>query len=542
MSFRPCAVIPSRNHHRVIADVVAGCRRAGLPVYIVDDGSDPPTRAALAALENVELLRLEPNQGKGAAILTGCRCAAAAGFTHAVQVDADGQHDLTVLPRLLELGRAHPEALVLGRPLYDASVPRARAIGRKLTNFWVAVETLSGEIEDAMCGFRLYPIAATLAIADEEGVSLRMGFDIDIAVRVSWRGTPVLNVPVGVTYPEGNTSNFHVLRDNWQITKLHTGLVFAMLARLPSLLRRRARATHWAVLAERGAGWGLRFLGGCYRLAGRRLCTAALLPVVLYFHMTGGERRRASRRYLERALAPAGRRVAWRDGFRHVLDFARKALETVAAWAGDIDPGKLEVMHPEALRRANAAGGAVLIVSHLGNAELSRALLAPERRARLTVLVHTRHAENYNRVLRRLRPEAGINLLQVTEIGPATAIALQERIERGEWIAIAGDRTPLSGEDRVSRVRFFGEEAGFPQGPYILAHLLRCPVYLMFCLREDGRWRLFFEKFADRIDLPRGAKEDALAEHAQRYAERLEAFCRRAPYQWYNFYDFWARP
>jgi predicted LPLAT superfamily acyltransferase len=184
--------------------------------------------------------------------------------------------------------------------------------------------------------------------------------------------------------------------------------------------------------------------------------------------------------------------------------------------------------------------GVMLIVSHLGNVELSRASLDDAARARITLLVHTRHAENYARLLRRFRPEAAIDTFQVTEVNPGTVIALKEVVERGGWVAIAGDRTPVGGGERVSRAKFLGHEAAFPQGPYILAHLLECPVYLMFCLRENGRHRLYFERFAERVVLPRGDKEAALAALAGRYASRLEAYCLRDPFQWYNFFDFWA--
>jgi predicted LPLAT superfamily acyltransferase len=472
-------------------------------------------------------------------VLEGFSRAAAQGFTHAVQIDADGQHDVGALGLLLRSGAEDPEALILGQPVYDASVPRARAFGRRFTNLWVWIETLSCRITDAMCGFRLYPLAPALAVADAAPLSQRMDFDIDIAVRMSWRGVRVRMLPVGVAYPAGNLSNFNMVRDNWRITRLHTRLVLGMLARLPALLVHRAAPHHWARLAERGAGWGLRLTAAAYRLGGRRLCLAMLFPVVAYFHATDAERRRATHRFRERAMARRGLRPRFGDGLRHALDFAAKAVEVAAAWSGDIRADRLEIVDPEALRRA-ALGGAVLIVSHLGNVEISRALLSPEHRRRLTVLQHTAHARRFNRMLAGLNPEAAMDCLEVSEIGPAAAIALQERVERGGWIAIAGDRTPPSGNSRVSRAPFLGAEASFPQGPYILAHLLRCPVYALFCLRDGARWRLHLEPFAERVELPAGDKRAALDALARRYAERLEAHAVAAPFQWYNFFEFWT--
>ncbi len=240
---RLCAVVPTYNHHRVLGAVVAALRGQGLPVIIVDDGSGERARGAIASLRaperDVEVIRLDKNQGKGGAVATGLRRARARGFTHAVQVDADGQHDLARLADLVALSLANPAALVSGRAVYDGSAPRSRQYGRWATHVWVWVETLSFRIQDSMCGFRVYPLAAALAVLDSEPVGQGMDFDTEIMVRLFWRGAPVVHTPVRVAYPEGNASNFHMLRDNWRITRMHTRLVFGMLGRLPSILRDR---------------------------------------------------------------------------------------------------------------------------------------------------------------------------------------------------------------------------------------------------------------------------------------------------------------
>lgn len=549
MTFRPCAVIPSCNHFRALPQVVEGVKALGLPVFVIDDGSDAEAAAAIATLhtpeQGVTVHRLEVNQGKGVAVGEGFRLAQAAGYTHVVQVDADGQHDLTALPELLQQACTHPDTLVSGAPIYDDSIPTARKIGRWLTHVWVFVETLSFRITDSMCGFRVYPVDTCMVLLAEERVGARMDFDTDIMVRLFWRGVAPIMVPVRVTYPPDNTSNFDVLRDNIRITRMHTRLVLTMLLRLPSVLAHRpprlgeSAPTHWATLAERGVYWGLRFVAATYRLLGRRACLAVLMPIVAYFHLTGTAQRRASRAYLGRVL---GRQPSWLEGFRHAFDFATRALDTLAAWTGGLPPGAMAVEDPDQLARANAdPRGAVLVVSHHGNVEITRALMDAASRDRLTVLVHTRHAENYNRVLREFRPEVAARMVQVTEIGPEIAIALQERVERGEWVAIAGDRVPVLSQRRVVRVPFLGTEADFSQGPWLLAALLGCPVRLLFC-RRDGpeRWRMALEPFAERVELPRGRRIEAISELATRYAVRLEEQCRQAPLQWYNFFDFWA--
>ena len=552
MTFRPCAIVPSRNHAAALAGIVHRLRGVGLSVFIIDDASDEPARQAIAALhapeQGVVAHRFEANQGKGGAVIKGFELAVAAGFTHAAQVDADGQHDLSVVPAMLSLGEAHPDAIIVGTPVYDRTMPLARRLGRWVTHLWVAVEILSLRIIDSMCGFRLYPLAPVMTLLREEPVGRRMEFDTDILVRLIWRGVVSISLPVRVTYPAGNRSNFDPLRDNWRITRMHTRLVLTMLARLPRILRQRARPggapRHWSGMAERGAYWGLRFLAAAYRLTGRYGCMVALVPIAFYFHLTGTEQRRASRLFLRRAYAALGnvREPSRLDGWKHSLGFARKAVETFAAWVGGIDTDAVDAPDKAEINRVAASGrGIILIVSHLGNIELTRATLDAATRSRIISLVHTRHAENYARLLGRFRPEAAVNTLQVSEINPGTIIALKEAVDRGGWVAIAGDRTPVQGAERTSQVRFLGHDAPLPQGPYVLAHLLGCPVYLMFCLRENGRYRVYFERFAERIELPRRGKAAALAELASRYARRLESYCLRDPFQWYNFFDFWAK-
>jgi len=195
MSFQPCAVVPCYNHGAAVGGVVARLRAQGLPVIVVDDGSDADTARVLDALPGIHLSRLEENQGKGAAVVHGLREAARLGYTHALQVDADGQHDLDDVPRFLERGRAAPEAVICGEPIYDASAPKARLYGRRITRFWVWIETRGRARGDAMCGFRLYPLAPTVALLERMRVASGMSFDIEILVRLDWQGLAIESVP-----------------------------------------------------------------------------------------------------------------------------------------------------------------------------------------------------------------------------------------------------------------------------------------------------------------------------------------------------------
>ena len=548
---RVCAVIPSYNHWQAVPAIVERLKALGLAVFVIDDGSAAPAQAALSALGapecGVQVSRLDVNRGKGGAVLAGFALARAAGFSHCLQVDADGQHDIAAVPDMLALARKHPDAIIVGHAAHDNSAPLGRVVGRWITHVCVWIETLSLDVRDTMCGLRVYPMAAVAALLDRGGhIGQGMDFDIEIIVRLHRGGTPVVSHPVSVTYPPGNLSNFRMWRDNWQITKMHTRLMIGTLVSSPIILWKRSRragtATHWAGFGERGMYWGLQASAWAYRLLGRRGCMTLLAPVVLYFYLTGGNRRRASLDFLRRAFAAGGRSQppGWWDGYRHFLSFARRALDSFVAWMGRMPPDAVLPMEVAALEEAKAQPrGAVFIVSHHGNVEVSRALLDRKTRQRVVVLTHTRHAENYNRMLREFNPEAAVNMLQVTEMGPDTAIMLEQRVENGDWLFIAGDRTPVSGNRRTSVAPFLGADAEFSQGPYLMAALLDCPIYLFFCRREGDHYELCVEKLADRAILPRGRRAEALARYAAAYASRLEKRVLEDPFQWYNFYDFW---
>ena len=242
--FSPVVVVPVFDHPRAIGGLVAALRGHGVPCLLVDDGSGPECAAVLRALAEaspgeVSLLRLEPNQGKGAAVMAGLREAGRRGHSHALQIDADGQHDPADVPRFLAMARENPDAVVNGRPIYDRTVPRGRLYGRYLTHVWVWINTLSLDIRDSMCGFRVYPLAPTLALLDSARIGTRMDFDSEVLVRLHWRGIVVRDCPTRVVYPEGGVSHFRMMRDNVRISAMHARLFFGMLWRLPRLLARK---------------------------------------------------------------------------------------------------------------------------------------------------------------------------------------------------------------------------------------------------------------------------------------------------------------
>lgn len=234
--------MPVYRHEKTSRHVVKSLVNLNVPVILIDDGNAPEGREILVQIAkdfaDVELVTHKCNRGKGAAMRSGMEAAVAAGFTHALQVDADGQHDMEAIPFFINEVREHPDDLICGYPEYDESVPKAREQGRKITNFWVAIETLSLKIPDAMCGFRIYPLASSWPVMKCLRNN-RMGVDIESIVRLAWAGLQMRFFPIKVRYPEDGVSNFRMFHDNVVISMTHTMLCFGMLIRLPLILTRR---------------------------------------------------------------------------------------------------------------------------------------------------------------------------------------------------------------------------------------------------------------------------------------------------------------
>ena len=240
---RACLAIPIFDHPETIGAVVESLAKFDLPCLIVDDGSDEATGKVLdrldAACPWVRLERLTHNGGRGAALKTGYRLATRLGYTHAAQIDADGQHPTGDVPLLLDAARRRPDALVLGFPVFGANAPRSRRYGHWISRFWVWLETCSFAIRDPLCGLRCVPLAPTVRVIDRIRCGDHMEFDPEIAVRLVWEGVPVVNVPTRVRYLPGGISHFRLVRDNVRISWLHTRLFFGMLRRAPRLVARR---------------------------------------------------------------------------------------------------------------------------------------------------------------------------------------------------------------------------------------------------------------------------------------------------------------
>jgi glycosyltransferase involved in cell wall biosynthesis len=237
---KPCLVIPIYDHGRTIQGVVESLAPCGLPLLIENDGSGADTVETLEALaathDWVEVAHHPVNRGKGRALQCAYRRAAARGFSHVVQIDADGQHDASDVKRFLDAMQADPDALVLGLPVFDASAPRSRLWGRRLSVWLVALLTLSRRVGDPLCGFRGVPLAPVLRLLDRVALGEHMDFDPELAVRLVWSDVPVAHVKTRVRYLPDGISHFDVIWDDLRLASLYLRLGIGMLGRAPHLL------------------------------------------------------------------------------------------------------------------------------------------------------------------------------------------------------------------------------------------------------------------------------------------------------------------
>jgi glycosyltransferase involved in cell wall biosynthesis len=240
-------LIPSYNTGAKVYETVAAARAQWNPVWVVTDGSTDGTPAGLQAMAakdtGLVVIALPANVGKGAALLQGLQRAQQAGFTHALAMDADGQHPAQLIPRFMQASIDRPDTMVLGRPVFDASAPLLRVRGRRVSNWWTNLETLGAGIDDSLYGFRVYPVAALIAVMRGQPWMRRFDFDTEAVVRLAWRGVKPLNLAAPVKYlsaEEGGVSHFRYGRDNVLLSWMHLRLMLEFVLRLPMLLWRRA--------------------------------------------------------------------------------------------------------------------------------------------------------------------------------------------------------------------------------------------------------------------------------------------------------------
>lgn len=308
---------------------------------------------------------------------------------------------------------------------------------------------------------------------------------------------------------------------------------------------RNEKTRGWRSVPEVGTVLGIRIVAVLCRLFGRRVASALLWFLSVYYALFAGSARRASKSYLARV----GEKATLRAVIRHFFYFARVSLDRYLFLGGRINEFDFhcygeEHVHRAARRAVNPSAadapprGAILLGAHIGSFEAMRAVSERDN-APVNVIADFRTTQRMNGVLARLAPQLNFRLIALDPTRATSMLDVKERIDRGELVAILGDRVP-DRSDRSVEADFLGGKALFPTGPFLLAHMLSCPVYLVFGLfLEPNRYEVYCEPFADVVKLPRATRAEALKTYAQKYAERLEVYVKKAPYNWFNFFEFW---
>ena len=558
-------LVPFYNHPQNIKALIAALKTYELPVIVVDDGSDEASKLILAELERTEgilLLTRAQNGGKGIAMKDGFKFALNRGFSHVLQIDADFQHDAALIGEFLRQSEMHPQSIVCANPIYGEDAPKSRVYGRKITNFWVAINTLSLGIKDAMCGFRVYPLEQ-LKKAAAKSKTNRMEFDIEILVNAVRQGIDVCWIDTCVRYEKGGVSHFKILRDNALISLMHAKCFFSlpkfMLSKIwracgINLSEKNAASAQNYVEpqenAEQNLWWKKQERGGAFFLR-LSLFLSQILPefalklivkIVVWFYYIFSKNERENIAAFRRNLSvfAGSQTLKGTSVFSHFEAFGGAICDKFRVWKGKIKDDELEIIDLERIKSEliGAQKGQILLTAHLGNVEICKALAARVKGFRMVILTYDENSRKFNEVLREISKNDGsVRMMLVNELDVAAMLELKNIVESGEHIGIMGDRTPLGG-DKAARVKFLGKEASFNYGPYLIAGILGVKISSLWCQKIGGKFRIELVPLASAVKLGRD-RAAAAREYLQIYVRELENRCKQTPAQWFNFFDFW---
>ena len=556
-------LVPFYNHPQNIKTLIAALKTYELPVIVVDDGSDEASKLILTELERTEgilLLTRAQNGGKGIAMKDGFKFALERGFSHVLQIDADFQHDAALIGEFLRQSEAYPQSIVCANPIYGEDAPKSRVHGRKITNFWVAINTLSLGVKDAMCGFRVYPVEQ-LKKAVAKSKTNRMEFDIEILVNAVRQGISVRWIDTYVRYEKGGVSHFKMLRDNALISLMHAKCFFSLpkfalgkiwrACGVNSSEKNVANAqisVEAQESAEQNLWWKRQERGGVFFLS---LFLSQILPefalklivkIVVWFYYIFSKNERENIAEFRRNLSEfaGGQTIKKTSVFSHFEAFGGAICDKFRVWKGKIKDDELEIIDLERIKSEliGAQKGQILLTAHLGNVEICKALAARVEGFRMVILTYDENSRKFNEVLREISKNGGsVRMMAVNKLDVAAMLELKNIVESGEHIGIMGDRTPLGG-DKAARVKFLGKEASFNYGPYLIAGILGVKISSLWCQKVGGKFRIELVPLASAVKLGRD-KAAAARQYLQIYVRELENRCKQTPTQWFNFFDFW---
>jgi predicted LPLAT superfamily acyltransferase len=302
---------------------------------------------------------------------------------------------------------------------------------------------------------------------------------------------------------------------------------------------------HWSKMKERGSMLGIEVLVLIYKVFGKGFFKICLTPVMFYFYLTGRSARLATWYYLNNLNKVEGipsktGLAKFNQGFKVFFSFGLSILDKFDAWLGKVAIDDIEIVDQQAYEALLNANGAVIFSAHLGNMEICRAIFSSgEHKRKLNVITYNEHTPSFNNFLKKVNADSAINFVHINNFGPDDTIKLKQKIEDGEAVVIFADRTSVNNPNSVNFANFLGEEAPFAKGPFALATIMDCPVFTMFCIKQNGKYRTYIDKLADPVKVKRKERAAYFTELTQKFASLLEQHVRLAPYQWYNFFNFW---
>lgn len=525
-------LIPYYNHPLKIKELLERLKPYNIDILIIDDGSDSKSKEALKNL-GARIFSREVNGGKGAAIKDGFKIAKKEGYTHAFQIDADMQHDLSSIKLFLDSSIKNPHAIIASNPIYKNK--NLRFYFRKITHFWVCVNTLSNSIKDSMCGFRIYPLDS-IPYAKSD----RMDFDIEILLLSYFRGIAIKWLDVDVSY-NNHVSHFRMLRDNLLLFKLH--FKYALL--LPfNLLKRNKKEKLWYERGERAGDFWLNITIFLVLILPRFLLNIVIAFVTFIYYLNSKDERKNLREFyrnLDDFLGVKKRHNIYLNFYY----FGSSICDKIAAWKGKITHKDLHIINYDfMLSELNTKKrGQILLMSHFGNIEVARALGDKFKNLRIITFVYQKNTEKFLNMIDKISKKK-IDRIYVDEINIKSLLELRAILDSGGHIGIMGDRIALNNKKNI-KMKFFDKDCYFPYGAFLIAGLLEAKMGMLWCEKISKKYHIMLEGISydynsrDSIVKLGSDKIESIKPLLQTYISSLEKRAINNPTQWFSFHNFW---
>lgn len=532
-----CFCIPFYNHPAKITALVQILSKYKHKIFIIDDGSNEESKVVLKNLnqKNIEIFTRKINGGKGAAIKDGLNLAFSQGFTHAFQIDADMQHELDKMDIFIALAEKNQSALICGQSVFE-NAPKARLYGRKITDFWVWVNTLGGSIKESMCGFRIYPLKEICPLL-KRCKSNRMDFDIDILLLAYKAGICLIYEEIKVSYENDGVSHFKAFKDNVLISLMHTRHFFA----LPKFIfTKKKQNKAWFEKEEKAGYFWLKITLFLVKFLPNFLLKFACFFVSLFFYIFSPKERENIKTFYINLRAFQGKRGLEKSKikiFSNFYEFGLSIADKIAVYKGKFQRKHLLIKDEVFLinELIKSQKGQIILCSHLGNVEVARVLSKALKNLRLSILVYEKNARDFFKLINEIS-EKQINVFYVDELDVAKMLELKNLLESGVHLGIMGDRVAIEGKNL--QTEFLDKPCLLPQGAFLLAHLLEAEISMLWCVKRKGGYEVELEKIRPDTNLSR---DENIAFCMKQYIQSLEKRLCKTPQMWFNFYDFWEQ-